>query len=54
MTPEEKQTIRSTIYSLIELTYILLKDRPNQSQADLDLLASSEETLKSNINTLIK
>jgi len=53
MTIEERQVIRSTINTLIGLTYELLRDRPNQSQADIDLLNSLEQTLKTNINSLM-
>lgn len=52
MTPEEKQIIRSTIHTLIELTYKLMKERQGLTQEEITELEGYENTLKELINRL--
>jgi hypothetical protein len=52
MTSEERQIIRSSIYTLIELTFKLLKDKEGLREQEIELLSSNEERLKELINKL--
>ena len=52
MTPEEKQIIRSTIHTLIELTYKLMKEKQGITEAQISELEGYENTLKDLINRL--
>lgn len=52
MTNQEREIIRSTIYSLIELTYGMMKKKPDLTQEEIMLLEEYEESLKTNINKL--
>lgn len=52
MTDEEKQIIRSTICTLIELTYSILKETNRINEENLAVLENNENALKELINSL--
>ena len=52
MTDKEKEIIRSTIYSLIELTYRILKEKNGLTPENITILEANEKALKELINSL--
>lgn len=52
MTDKEKQIIRSTICTLIELTYSILKETKGINEEKLAVLERNENALKELINSL--
>jgi hypothetical protein len=52
MTDSEKQIIRSTIYTLIELTYSILREKNDLTAENITLLKANENALKELINSL--
>lgn len=54
MTNQEREIIRSTIHTLIELTYGMMKEKAGLTQEKITLLEEYEESLKTNINRLLE